>query len=108
LIVAFIANVSLLLINNKPIMLAFGSLISLIVWFFYSSRDFDDVVITKKEVIFISAILIIYNGLKAFGFNPIISSIIYLITVISLEWIFYKDDLKYLCMYILKNVIKKQ
>ena len=108
LIVAFIVNVCLLLINNKPIMLAFGSLISLIIWFFYSSRDFDDVVITKKEIIFISTILIIYNGLKAFGFNPIISFIIYLIAVISLEWIFYKDDLKYLCMYVLKNIIKKQ
>lgn len=104
LIIATILNSIFLIIFKSTISIAYASLISLIFWYLYSSKDFEQLKISIKELIYLSIMILSYIILSEY-FNSILGFAFYLIIISIQVYVLYKAEFMKMLKLILK--IKK-
>lgn len=104
LIIATILNSIFLIVFKSTISIAYASLISLIFWYLYSSKDFEQLKISIKELIYLSIMILSYIILSEY-FNSMLGFVFYLIIISIQVYVLYKAEFMKMLKLILK--IKK-
>lgn len=106
LIIAVGLNICLVSLFNNIESIAYASLISLLIWYIYSARDFIEMRIKLNELVYLSINIISYVVLETSGIDSILKFIIYIIIIGIGLCIFYGEDLKYIAKLVRKKLIK--
>ena len=102
LCIGFIFNCLFYLWLKTKEAFAIGTLLSSIVWFFISKRDFEYIYNDRKTEIYLFVELFSFIFL-GFNFNPFLGLITYLVITIIFSWIFMNKTMKEL-YFMLKKV----
>ncbi|MBK5240810.1 hypothetical protein [Clostridium sp.] len=93
---AFILNAFATYVLNNPVMIAYGTLITLVVWYIYSSFDFEGLKIHKNEIIHFIVYLVCYQTVKIIPVPSLLKAFMFLISMLISECILFNSDLKYI------------
>jgi len=93
-VLSFVINFFIASIFKNPTLIAYGLLITLVVWYIYSSKDFTGLRLQKKEVLYFVNYFLIYYILKDASIYSLIKSLIFIIINSVMEYAFLKNELK--------------
>lgn len=102
LICGLIFNSLLIVLFKEPIMLAFGSLFSFIIWYLISSKDFTEFIVNKKEFSWLFACILIYGILMINNQSPFINFILFYCFISFISILCFNKEIKQSVDY-LKN-----
>jgi len=102
LLISIIYNIIALILFHNTITIAIATLITLITWVIYSTKDLKKVVADKKMYIYLFGITIIFL-ISAHYLNWLTGAIIYLISYIIWTFLVYKD----VCIDMKNELIKQ-
>lgn len=105
-ICGFLFNWLLIIVFKNPCMLAFGSLFSFIIWYLISNRDFKELIINKKEFIWISTCILTYGLLIQNNQLAVINFVLFYLIIGIICAICFSNELKHIIQYI-EQVVKK-
>ncbi|SHI53563.1 oligosaccharide flippase family protein [Lutispora thermophila] len=91
--VASLLNTIAYLLLGDMIGIAIASLISFIIWYIYSSKDFAGLEIDLKECTYYIIYIVVYFVLKMSNLNPLISLVIHLVIIVLTQAVLYGDEL---------------
>ncbi len=92
LFISFVLNILAVSIFDTTAAISWATLISFIIWYIYSSKDFESVAVKTKEIVYLSVLIISFIWLKVADFNLLLSIFIFLLILIIDVITFYKDD----------------
>lgn len=101
LLLATILNSIFLIIFKSTISIAYASLLSLVFWYLYSSKDFEQLKIPIKELIYLGIMILSYIILSEY-FNSILGFIFYLIIISTQIYVLYKTEFVKMIKLVLK------
>lgn len=101
--IAISLNIIVIILHGNSTSIAYTTLISLIIWYIYSSKHFKELKIELKEIIYLSTYIITYILIKHLYINSILKAIIFIIIMFSLILIFYKTELIEMMKFLLKR-----
>ena len=104
LIVALSLNILTIFLKGTCINIAYATLLSLIIWYVYSSRHFLGLKIKYKEVVYLFIYIISYIIIREININPLLKAIIFSFIIFINILTFYNSDVKEL----IKLIIKKE
>lgn len=91
LIISLGLNVIALVIFKDAIAITVSTLISFMVWFVVSKRDFPFLVIKRKEVIFLLINILIMIVIKNINISSILSFVLAIFLIAINGWVFYRE-----------------
>lgn len=104
LIISLGMNVIALIIFKDAIAITVSTLISFIIWFIVSKRDFPFLVIKKGEGIFLLINILIMVLIKFSNISSVLSFILAIVLIVTNSWIFYrKTIMDLISLYSKKN-----
>ena len=103
LVVSIILNGISVLLKTDYIGISFATMISYYIWLFYSQRDFDDITISLKDIIYLIGFFLLYFFSVIVISNSIVGFSLYLIFIIIWDYFTYKDSVLYVFKTIRKN-----
>ncbi|ARX69106.1 hypothetical protein CN912_21755 [Bacillus cereus] len=104
LIISLGMNVIALIIFKDAIAITVSTLISFIIWFIVSKRDFPFLVIKKGEGIFLLINILIMVLIKFSNISSVLSFILAIVLIVTNSWIFYrKTIIDLISLYSKKN-----
>lgn len=103
LIVSIILNFIALYIFKTPFSIACGTLISLMIFYFYSTSHFDSLSINKKEIVYFTIYITIYCFLNHININSFFKSSLFILLMLLATLIVYrKNSLDLLRLFLVK------
>lgn len=93
LLISFILNILCLLLFKNSVSIAYATLISLIIWYLYSSRHFERLNIKISEIIYFIIYILAYIVIKNININTILKMIYFIIVIIISIFIFFRNDI---------------
>lgn len=96
IICAVILNGIGLLISRSYLSITAATTICYYFWLFFSSKDFEGLLISLKDIIYLIGFLIIFMGLTRIP-NTFIGFFIYIIFIFLWDMFIYKENIKNLC-----------
>ncbi len=106
LVVSFILNVVAVLLNGGFVGISAATLCTYYVWLLYSQRDFKDIVISKKDFVYLVFFAVIYLACIKVS-NVIIGFVIYGVVITVVDFVFYRDSLGEAISMVCAKFIKK-
>jgi O-antigen/teichoic acid export membrane protein len=103
LVVAFILNAFVAYVLKNPIFFAYATLITLLIWYVYSSRDFKGLEISVNEGIHILIYIFSFNVIKEFPMNSIIKATVFMVVILLSEYSLFNRDFKNLVSMLSKR-----
>lgn len=91
---AFLLNLLVSYVFNKSILIAYATLVTLIVWYLYSSRDFKGSEVHRNEIFHFILYILSYNLIYIIPAYSLIKAILFFLCMLISEYIFFSDDLK--------------
>lgn len=92
ILIALILNIFVIIIGGDSTSVAYATLISLIIWYIYSSRHFNGLEIKLKEIIYFSIYIIAYVLIKYLHTSSILKAFLFSINMIITISIFYRRE----------------
>lgn len=92
--IAFILDFFVAYVLKNSIWIAYATLISLIIWYVYSSEDFKGLKIQKREILHFAIYILAYNVIKEIPIHSLIKVFIFLAAMAASEYVIFKDDFK--------------
>lgn len=92
LIVSFILNAAAYIAFKNTAAIAWATLISFILWYFYSSVDFPDIRITMREIIYLMVLNISLYVVRGAQLSLPLSVFVSMVVLIGNVLVFYKKD----------------
>ncbi|MBF8984612.1 hypothetical protein IZY60_13785 [Lutibacter sp. B2] len=89
--VTLILNVLSYLIFKNPIMIACATVTSFFIWYLYSSKDFEGLEVTRREILFFIVYFITFSIVLKFKFGIILPGLVFVIVIAVSEWIFFRE-----------------
>ena len=93
-VLAFVLNVFAAYVLKDSVMIAYATLITLIVWYVYSSFDFKGLEIHSNEIIHFIVYVVSYQIIKIIPFPSLIKAFMFLICMVLSEYILFNSDFK--------------
>ncbi|MBU3111453.1 oligosaccharide flippase family protein [Clostridium lacusfryxellense] len=93
-VLAFVLNVFAAYVLKDSVMIAYATLITLIVWYVYSSFDFKGLEIHKNEIIHFVIYIVSYQIIRIIPFPSLIKAFIFLLCMVLSEYILFNSDFK--------------
>jgi O-antigen/teichoic acid export membrane protein len=93
-VLAFVLNVFAAYVLKNPVLIAYATLVTLVVWFVYSSFDFKGLEIHKNEIIHFIVYLVCFEIIKIIPCPALIKAFLFLISMIISEYILFNADVK--------------
>ena len=103
LIIGLILNILVIYIGGNSSSIAYATLISLIIWYIYSSRHFNGLKIKLLEVIYLIIYILAYVTIKMLDVNSVLKAILFSIIIIINIFIFFRRELKGLVKLIINK-----
>lgn len=100
---AFILNAFASYVLNSPVLIAYATLITLIVWYIYSSKDFKGLKIHKNEIIHFIAYILCYRLIKIIPYPSLVKSFMYIISMLISEYVLFNPEIKDILLIISKR-----
>jgi len=97
---AFVLNVFATYVLKNPVMIAYATLITLVVWYVYSSFDFKGLEIHVNEIIHFVVYIMGYQIVKIMPIPSLIKVVIFTISMLISEYILFNSDFKEIMMMI--------
>lgn len=92
LAVSFILNIAAFIIFGTASAIAWATFIAFLIWYFYSSRDFQGIKISLREISYLSFLMISLFAVKAANLGLFLSLFVLMVVSIINVLIFYKKD----------------
>ena len=93
-VLAFILNAFATYVLKDPVMIAYATLVTLVVWYVYSSLDFKGLEIHKNEIIHFIVYLFCYEIIKIIPTSSLIKAFMFIISMLITEYILFNSDMK--------------
>lgn len=103
LMVVCVLNGLSVLLKGDYVGIAFATMISYYIWLFYSQKDFDEIIISKKDIIYLIGYFCIYFGLVNIS-NNILGLIMYTTLITVWNYNMYSDTVDYLIKIIREKI----
>ena len=94
LVIAALLNGIVILANLDYPMIAFATMVTYYVWLVYSQRDFEEINITRNDILYLVGFLIIYFGGSTIE-NEVVGFVLYAIIITAWNILSYKKALIY-------------
>ncbi|MCJ7688888.1 MAG: hypothetical protein MUO60_06170 [Clostridiaceae bacterium] len=91
---AFVLNVFAAYVLKDPVQIAYATLVTLVVWYVYSSKDFKGLEIHKNEIIHFIAYILCYGIIKIIPSPPLIKAVMFIVSMLISEYLLYNTELK--------------
>ena len=91
---AFVLNVFVSYVLKNSTLIAYATDITLFVWYVYSSKDFKGLNIHKNEIFHFIVYVICYELIRIIPVPSLIKVVIFIISMVISEYIFFKEDVK--------------
>ncbi|MBZ9609366.1 oligosaccharide flippase family protein [Clostridium estertheticum] len=91
---AFILNAFATYVLKDPVMIAYATLVTLVVWYVYSSFDFKGLGIHKNEIIHFIVYLCCYQIVRIIPIPSLIKAFMFIISMMITEYILFNADIK--------------
>lgn len=92
LAISFILNIVAFIIFGTTVALAWATFAAFIIWYFYSSKDFQGTKINMREVLYLSVLIVSFIGVKVAELSLILSLIILILALLINIYTFYIKD----------------
>lgn len=102
LIISFILNILCVLLFKNSVSIAYATLISLIIWYLYSSKHFESLNIRRVEIIYFTIYILSYITIKNMDINTILKMIYFIIIISTSIVMLFKNDIRKI-----KSIIRK-
>lgn len=93
LALALTLNICVIYFGGRSNSVAYSTLISLIIWYTYSSRHFKGLEIKKNEIIYLIIYIFMYVFIKQLEYNSILKAVIFTIIIIINICIFFRAEI---------------
>ncbi|MGV3026954.1 hypothetical protein ACED96_14660 [Clostridium thermobutyricum] len=101
--ISLVLNILAINLSNDVNFIAIATLVTLIIWYFYSAKHFNEFKFNIKELIFIIIYLIGYFWVKNLKLFELIKSIIFIIIIILSVIVLFKKDIITLKKFLIKK-----
>lgn len=106
-IVSFIFNSIAILIYKSTWTIAIATTLTFYLWFFYSSSSFESIKITIKDIVYLGLFIIDFYLTTKFIDNWIIGLLTFLIIIMTINYLLFKEVIKDMILGIRHFSIKK-
>lgn len=84
-----------ILFNTDYTGIAFATMVAYYIWLFYSQRDFEEIKINKKDILYLAGYFCIYFGLINIT-NDIVGFLVYIVVISVWNYLLYHNTIYYL------------
>lgn len=102
LVISIVINMIAVMLWKNNGSIALATTVSFYVWYYYSSRHFKALSINNREILYLLLFNILYILLIGFNNNVWLGILLFMIGLLSLIYVFFKDDMKNLVFEVLK------
>ena len=106
LVVSFVLNTVAVLLKGGFVGISAATLCTYYIWLLYSQRDFQDIVISKRDCIYLVFFAVVYLACIKVS-NVIVGFVIYGIVITIIDFVFYKDSLGEAISMVCAKFLKK-
>lgn len=94
LCLAVALNFIAVFLKSDYIGISFATMLCYYIWLFYSQRDFEEIKICKKDIIYLLGFFIIYYLMNLVD-NDIVGFFTYGLVIVLWDWLIYKKSIKF-------------
>jgi O-antigen/teichoic acid export membrane protein len=93
-VLAFVLNAFAAYILKDPVQIAYATLITLVVWYVYSSKDFKGLEIHRNEIIHFIVYILCYRIIKIIPSPSLVKAVMFIISMLISEYILFNGEIK--------------